>query len=161
MNLNALHNKLLVTAIFIYAVHIPHVSPHASIRSALRTLDLLGMGFLVTWLTLLIVALNLGGGAYPWSSPVIIGLFAGFGLTLIAFILAEKYAANPVVPLGLYVKWASRNVPIMTVTRTLLFFHLYASVSRFLRFPFDPYLLCPFLRPFMFPVSSCVHWLDS
>ncbi|KAI0339236.1 hypothetical protein BDW22DRAFT_1336511 [Trametopsis cervina] len=77
---------------------------------------------------LLIVALNLGGDAYAWSSPVIIGLFSGAGVAFIAFIVAENYATNPVVPLGLYVKWASRNVPIMTVVRTLLFFHLFATV---------------------------------
>ncbi|KAI0691485.1 major facilitator superfamily domain-containing protein [Cytidiella melzeri] len=85
------------------------------------------MGFLVTWLTLLIVALNLGGDAYAWSSPVIIGLFAGTASAFVAFVVAEKYATKPVVPLGLYAKWASRNVPIMTVTRALLFFHLFAS----------------------------------
>ncbi|KAI0083894.1 major facilitator superfamily domain-containing protein [Irpex rosettiformis] len=117
----------LITAIFIYAVHIPHPLDHSSIRAAIRTLDLFGMGFLVTWLTLLIIALNLGGDAYPWNSPVIIGLFVGAGVAFVAFVLAEKYATNPVVPLGLYVKWASRNVPIMTVVRALLFFHLYTT----------------------------------
>ncbi|KAI0777913.1 major facilitator superfamily domain-containing protein [Irpex lacteus] len=85
------------------------------------------MGLLVTWLTLLIIALNLGGDAYPWGSPVIIGLFVGAGVAFAAFILAEKYAMKPVVPLGLYKKWASRNVPIMTVVRALLFFHLYTT----------------------------------
>jgi hypothetical protein len=86
------------------------------------------MGLLVTWLTLLIVALNIGGDAYAWNSPVIIGLLAGAAIAFFAFLLAEKYAANPVVPLGLYASWALRNIPIMTVTRTLLFFHLFATV---------------------------------
>lgn len=86
------------------------------------------MGLLVAWLTLLIIALNLAGAAYAWTSPVIIGLFAGTGAAFIAFLVAEKYAASPVVPLSLYVKRATRNVPIMTVVRTLLFFHLFATV---------------------------------
>lgn len=86
------------------------------------------MGLLVAWLTLLTVALNLGGDAYAWDSSVIIGLFVGTGVAFIAFVVAEKYAANPVVPLGLYTKWATRNVPIMTVARTLHFFFSYATV---------------------------------
>lgn len=86
------------------------------------------MSLLVTWLTLLIVALNLVGSAYTWSSPVIIGLLAGTAVSFVAFIGAENYAANPVVPLGLYIKWITRNVPIMTLVRTLLFFHLFATV---------------------------------
>lgn len=121
-------HRYTVTAIFIYAVHIPHPIDRSSVRAALRTLDLYGMGLLVTWLTLLIIALNLGGDAYSWGSPVIIGLFVGAGVAFATFILAEKYATKPVVPLGLYVKWASRNVPIMTVVRALLFFHLYTTV---------------------------------
>ena len=72
------------------------------------------MGSLITWLTLLIVALNMGGDSYAWNSPVIIGLLAGTGAAFVAFVVAENYATNPVVPMGLFVRWASRNVPIMT-----------------------------------------------
>ena len=85
-------------------------------RATLRSLDLFGMGSLITWLTLLIVSLNMGGDSYAWNSPVIIGLLAGTGASFVAFVAAENYATNPVVPMGLFVRWASRNVPIMTGT---------------------------------------------
>ena len=72
------------------------------------------MGFLVSWLTLLIVALNLAGDAYAWSSPIVIGLFAGTGVAFLAFVVAENKASHPVVPMGLFVSWKYRNVPIIT-----------------------------------------------
>ncbi|KIP03645.1 hypothetical protein PHLGIDRAFT_110595 [Phlebiopsis gigantea 11061_1 CR5-6] len=93
----------------------------------MRSMDLFGMTFLVVWITLLIVALNLGGDAYAWNSPVIIGLLAGTGTSFIAFLVAENKASHPVVPMGLFASWKYRNVPIITVARTLLFFHLFAS----------------------------------
>ena len=104
----------LVTAILIYSIHVKHVAPPTDIRATLRSLDLFGMGSLITWLTLLIVSLNMGGDSYAWNSPVIIGLLAGTGASFVAFVAAENYATNPVVPMGLFVRWASRNVPIMT-----------------------------------------------
>ena len=78
------------------------------------------MGLIISWLTLFIIALNLGGDAYAWGSPVIIGLFVGAGCAFIAFIVAENYATNPVVPMGLFVSWKTRNVPIMTGKRLIL-----------------------------------------
>ncbi|KAF7795452.1 hypothetical protein EIP86_006613 [Pleurotus ostreatoroseus] len=105
----------LITAILIYSVHIKHLPKGNDIRTTIRSLDLLGMGLIISWLTLFIIALNLGGDAYAWGSPVIIGLFVGAGCAFIAFIVAENYATNPVVPMGLFVSWKTRNVPIMTV----------------------------------------------
>ncbi|KAI0074808.1 MFS general substrate transporter [Panus rudis PR-1116 ss-1] len=82
---------------------------------------------LITSLTLLIIALNLGGEARPWKSPTIIGLFAGAGGAFLAFVFAEKSAKYPVVPMGLFASMKWRNVPLMTVVRCLLFFHLFAT----------------------------------
>lgn len=98
----------------VYAVRIHHPTDFKNIRSTFRTLDLIGMALIISALTLLIVALNLAGESYSWSSPVIIGLFVGTGCAFIAFIIAENFATNPVVPMGLFVSLSSRNVPIMT-----------------------------------------------
>ncbi|HEY6594206.1 MAG TPA: MDR family MFS transporter [Asanoa sp.] len=43
-----------------------------------------------------------GGTEYPWSSPVIIGLFAGSVLVLIAFVVVERRAAEPTLPIHLF-----------------------------------------------------------
>lgn len=74
----------------------------------------MGMTLLIISLTLLIVALNLGGEARPWRSPTIIGLFAGAGGAFCAFIFAERSATYPVVPMGLFSSLKWRNVPIIS-----------------------------------------------
>ncbi|POX42890.1 MFS transporter [Streptomyces sp. Ru73] len=53
-----------------------------------------------------IVALNLltgwAGVKYPWSSPVILGLAAGSVLAIALFILSQRRAVDPVIPLRLF-----------------------------------------------------------
>lgn len=87
---------------------------HLSLRSAVRSLDATGMMLLISCLTLLIVALNIGGDAYPWDSKVVIGLFVGSAFAFLLFIVAENFASFSIVPMGLFASWEWRNVPIMT-----------------------------------------------
>ncbi|TFK63581.1 MFS general substrate transporter, partial [Pluteus cervinus] len=54
-------------------------------------------------------------------------MFSASVVAFVAFVFAEKYAKLPVAPLNLFVQWKWRNVPIMLVTRCLLFFHLFAT----------------------------------
>ncbi len=81
---------------------------------AIQKIDVLGMSSLIAYLTLLIVALNIGGDAYPWASKIIIGLFVGSGCAFCSFVAAENFATFPVVPMGLFASLKWRNVPIMT-----------------------------------------------
>lgn len=74
----------------------------------------MGMSLLVASLTLLIVALNLGGDAYTWDSKITIGLFVGSACSFIGFIVAENFATLPVIPMELFVSLKWRNVSIMT-----------------------------------------------
>ncbi|TBL81835.1 MDR family MFS transporter [Paenibacillus thalictri] len=50
----------------------------------------------------LMLALELGGKEYPWGSWQIIGLFAAFAVLFVLFLVIEKYAASPVIPLALF-----------------------------------------------------------
>ncbi|GAA2725196.1 MFS transporter [Actinocorallia aurantiaca] len=50
----------------------------------------------------LVLGTTWGGTEYPWGSPVVIGLFAGAVLLLGAWWLAERRAAEPVLPLHLF-----------------------------------------------------------
>ena len=95
-------------------VHLKSPTRAVNLRYAVKNLDTFGMFMLVTNLTLLIVALNIGGDAYAWNSPQVIGLLAGSAVALIGFIYAERVATYPILPLGLFVKLEWRNVPIMT-----------------------------------------------
>ncbi|KAK0475074.1 hypothetical protein IW261DRAFT_1340957 [Armillaria novae-zelandiae] len=70
----------------------------------------------------------MGGQDLPWSSSVVIGCFAGAGASFLAFIIVERKAEMPVLPVELFSTWKWRNVSIMTAVRTLSFFHIFALV---------------------------------
>lgn len=107
------------------------------------------MFFVVSFLCLLLSALNLGGQVFAWNSSTAIGLLVASIFALAGFIISEAYAALPIAPLHLFVEWKWRNVPIMLrtsfgleifghilmslkVSRILLFIHLFALVRIFI-----------------------------
>jgi EmrB/QacA subfamily drug resistance transporter len=65
-------------------------------------------------LTALLLALSEGGAAHghPWSSPLIVSLFAAAAVLLGAFVLVERRAQEPLIPLDML---ADRNVALTTV----------------------------------------------
>ncbi|KAJ5762326.1 uncharacterized protein N7511_005708 [Penicillium nucicola] len=62
---------------------------HLSFHEKIARLDLLGMFLLTAGLTLLLTALNLGGGLYPWVSGTVLATLIIGILTLIAFGIYE------------------------------------------------------------------------
>lgn len=60
-----------------------------SVLNQARRLDPLGLVFFVPSMVCLILALQWGGSAYPWSAPRIIGLLVTFVVTFIAFLVVE------------------------------------------------------------------------
>jgi EmrB/QacA subfamily drug resistance transporter len=65
-------------------------------------LDILGM-FLIAAASVCIVLFGVWGGTkYAWDSAEIIGLGAGFVVLTAAFLLAERRAAEPILPLRLF-----------------------------------------------------------
>jgi hypothetical protein len=54
---------------------------------------------MIILISTLVVALNLGGQAFAWNSPTIIGMFCAATVSFVAFVIAEKYAKMPVAPL--------------------------------------------------------------
>jgi EmrB/QacA subfamily drug resistance transporter len=65
-------------------------------------LDVLGSLLLAVTGTCLVLATSWGGSQYAWSSPMILGLIGGAVLSLLFFPLAERRAAEPVIPLRLF-----------------------------------------------------------
>src|ERR1700744_408729 len=65
-------------------------------------IDYLGATTLAAFATALVLATSWGGTTYAWSSPVIIGLFAGSVLLLVAWYFSARSAAEPVLPLRLF-----------------------------------------------------------
>lgn len=65
-------------------------------------IDVLGTVLLVIGTVALLVALLEGGVIWEWSSPISIGLLLGSVVALVAFVLVERRAAEPVLPLWVF-----------------------------------------------------------
>lgn len=75
---------------------------HETIEHRRHRVDYLGAILLVLSLTALILAVLEGGQAWAWNSPQSIGAFALGAALLVAFVLAERRAAEPVLPLWVF-----------------------------------------------------------
>lgn len=65
-------------------------------------LDVMGALLLATASTCLVLLTSWGGTEYAWGDRVIIGLGAGALASTLLFLLAEKFAAEPLIPLRLF-----------------------------------------------------------
>ncbi|GGO36210.1 MFS transporter [Streptomyces lasiicapitis] len=65
-------------------------------------LDVLGALLLVAASTCLVLLTSWGGTEYAWGSRVILGLAAGAVVSTLLFLLAERFAAEPIIPLRLF-----------------------------------------------------------
>ncbi|PRP83972.1 hypothetical protein PROFUN_08656 [Planoprotostelium fungivorum] len=68
--------------------------PVPSIRARLLDLDWVGVVLLIGAVVCLLLALQWGGTKYPWSDKTIIGLFVGFGVLTIIFVLSQWYVGD-------------------------------------------------------------------
>ena len=65
-------------------------------------LDILGALLLAAASTCLVLLTSWGGTEYAWGSRVILGLAAGAVAAAVLFLVAEHYAAEPLIPLRLF-----------------------------------------------------------
>ena len=75
---------------------------HEVVEKRQHKVDYLGAVLLTLSLSLLILALLEGGVAWPWNSWQSIGAFTIGGILLILFVLAERRAAEPILPLWVF-----------------------------------------------------------
>jgi EmrB/QacA subfamily drug resistance transporter len=69
---------------------------------ARHTIDYAGTALLVASATLLVLLTSLGGTTYAWGSAPIIGMGVAAVVTGAAFVLVERRAAEPLLPLHLF-----------------------------------------------------------
>ncbi len=67
-----------------------------------RRIDYWGAILLTTATTLLLLALSLGGNAYSWGSPEILGFALATLIAGILFVIRERLAPEPILPLHLF-----------------------------------------------------------
>ncbi|MFJ7624860.1 MFS transporter [Streptomyces sp. NPDC097595] len=65
-------------------------------------LDILGAALLAAASTCLVLLTSWGGTEYAWGSGTILGLAAGAAGTTLLFVLVERRAAEPIIPLRLF-----------------------------------------------------------
>ncbi|MFJ8750474.1 DHA2 family efflux MFS transporter permease subunit [Streptomyces sp. NPDC102441] len=75
---------------------------HIPVRRTKHTIDYLGTFLIASVATCLILVASLGGTTWAWSSVQIIALAALAVVLLVAFVAAERRAAEPVLPLKLF-----------------------------------------------------------
>ncbi len=78
------------------------ISYKESIEHAKQRIDWGGAFTLVASVICLMFALELGGNQYAWNSTVILGLFAGFAIFLLAFIFIERIASEPIISFAMF-----------------------------------------------------------
>ncbi|HEY6089346.1 MAG TPA: MDR family MFS transporter [Gemmatimonadaceae bacterium] len=93
-----------------------------------RTIDYAGAALLAVVLSSITLLSDLGGTSYSWSSPLTIGLIAVSLLALFFFVLVERKAIEPVLPLHLF---RQQTFVITSAVGLIVGFALFGSVTYF------------------------------
>ena len=112
-----------IAALAVLAATLPSLS-----RRVARAIDYTGAALLAVILSSITLLSDLGGTAYPWSSPLLIGLIVIALVSLVLFVLIERKAAEPVLPLHLF---RQQTFVITSAVGLIVGFALFGSVTYF------------------------------
>lgn len=87
---------LIALALLVYAM------PSFLTNSIKKSVDFAGILFILLTLVPMLLALSMGGNSFAWNSMPCIGMFIFSAVMLIVFILIEKKASNPILPLEFF-----------------------------------------------------------
>ena len=99
---------------------------HLPTRRSKQPIDWSGAGLLAIAITSMVLITTWGGGQYAWGSPTIVGLALVATTTLVLFVQVERHAAEPIMPLGLYV---NRNFALISGVSFLLGFAMFGAIN--------------------------------
>ena len=91
-----------------------------------HVIDYLGTAVLSLAATSFILLTSLGGTTYPWASAPIYILGAAGALLVVAFVLVERRAAEPVLPLHLF---RSRTFSVTSVVGFIVGFAMFGAIT--------------------------------
>ncbi|HEX9309682.1 MAG TPA: DHA2 family efflux MFS transporter permease subunit [Gemmatimonadaceae bacterium] len=112
-----------IGALIVLAATLPSAS-----RRVARAIDYIGAGLLAIVLSSITLLSDLGGTAYPWSSPLLIGLIVVALLSLVLFAFVERKATEPVLPLHLF---RQQTFVVTSAIGLIVGFALFGSVTYF------------------------------
>ena len=110
-----------IIALVVLAATLPAQSSFAR-----HAIDYLGAALLALTLASIVLVTDLGGTVYEWSSPLMIGLIVVSIAALIAFVVVERRASEPILPLQLF---RTRDVWVTSVVGLIVGFALIGSVT--------------------------------
>jgi EmrB/QacA subfamily drug resistance transporter len=75
---------------------------HSRAEHVKRSIDYLGAALLAGGLAAIVLYTSLGGTEYAWGAPGMVALIVGGAALLVGFVLVERRAAEPILPLALF-----------------------------------------------------------
>ncbi|MEV8224683.1 MDR family MFS transporter [Streptomyces sp. NPDC079167] len=99
---------------------------HIPVRRTKHTIDYLGTFLIASVATCLVLVASLGGTTWAWTSPQIIVLAVLAVVLLVAFVAAERRAAEPVLPLKLFRK---RTFTLVAVISFVIGFAMFGAMT--------------------------------
>ncbi|HMR47726.1 MAG TPA: MDR family MFS transporter [Arachnia sp.] len=97
-------------------------------RSAAGRIDYLGMALLAAATTSIVLVCTWGGHQYAWVSPQIAGLIVASVALAALFVVVERRAEQPVIPMTLF---ADRNFALSTVAALLIGVMMFGAIGYF------------------------------
>jgi EmrB/QacA subfamily drug resistance transporter len=89
-------------------------------------LDFTGMVLLALASTGLVLVTTWGGTTYDWNSVTIISLIVGTVIAAIAFVMVERRAAEPIMPLGFF---RDRNFNLTTIAGLIIGISMFGALA--------------------------------
>src|SRR5499427_5931082 len=114
----------LPTGILALAVIAAVLPSHSTRRQ--HAIDYVGALLLTAALSAIILFTGLGGTTFPWTSPVMVGLMAASIAGVIAFIVVETRAREPILPMSLF---ANRNFAVASSVGFIVGLSLFGAVT--------------------------------
>jgi EmrB/QacA subfamily drug resistance transporter len=112
-----------IAALMVLALTLP-----ARAERRAHAIDYAGAALLAVVLSAVTLLADIGGSAYAWSSPVIVGLIIAALVALVVFILVERVAREPILPPRLF---AERAFSVTSAVGLIVGFALFGSVTYF------------------------------
>jgi EmrB/QacA subfamily drug resistance transporter len=95
-------------------------------RTSKPKLDFAGMGLLAIASTGLVLITTWGGNTYAWNSITIISLIVGTALAALCFVLVERVASEPIMPLHLF---KDRNFNLSTIAGLIIGIAMFGALA--------------------------------
>ena len=112
-----------IGALVVLAITLPSASRRVS-----HAIDYAGAGLVAVALSSIVLISDLGGTEYPWSSPMMIGLIVVALISLGLFVVAERRAKEPVLPMHLF---RQQTFVVTSAVGLIVGFALFGSVTYF------------------------------